>query len=187
MIEQLPKHKEEYNYVEMGDKINELVKAVNKLGMPSGQLQEEYWTINIPKGLTIEQAYKDCKALFPCWRWIDENLDQIVNSDRTSKEAYSIKVKATVEADENLKNMSANELKEKGVKGITLLERLVLEKDYFQKTGKHLDIDNITLCSGSRNSDGHVPRVDWYDTDGLGVGWDYPGSAVDNLRSREVV
>jgi hypothetical protein len=143
----------------------------------------DYWTINIPKGLTEEQAYQDCLKLFPCWRWCD-NFDGIV-SDRTSKKSYSIKVKANVEADEELKNLSAHDLKEKGIKGITLLERLVLEKDYFLKTGKHLDSDNITLCSGSRHSDGHVPYADFHD------GWfhvDYygPGHRSPNLRSRSV-
>lgn len=170
--------------IELAQEIDPDLKAVKDT---LAQMNEEYWTINIPKGLTIEQAYKDCQALFPCWRWTDDNLDQLYNSDRTSKKAYSIKVKANIEADENLKNMSANDLKEKGIKGITLLERLVLEKDYFQKIGKHLDIDNVTLCSGSRGSDGDVPEVDWHDADGLVVHWYNPDNANDNLRSREVV
>ncbi len=144
----------------------------------------EYWTIDIPQGLTIEQAYKNCEKLFPCWKWT-QNFDKI-NSDRTSKKAYSIKVKANIEADENLKNLSANDLTEKGIQGITLLERLVLEKDYFQKTGQHLDIQNITLCAGSRSSDGRVPRVCW-DGGKLYVGWDCVDGRHDGLRSREVI
>ena len=46
---------------------------------------------------------------------------------------------------------------------------------------------NVTLCSGSRGSDGDVPEVDWHDADGLVVHWCYPGVAGDYLRSREVV
>lgn len=149
-------------------------------------LKEDYWTINIPKGLTIEQAYKDCQALFSCWRWTDDNFDQIVNSERTSEKAYSIKVKANIEADENLKNLSADDLKDKSIQGITLLERLVLEKDYFKQTGNHLDVQNITLCSGSRGSGGVVPRVCWGGGK-LYVCWYGPDDRSDHLRAREVV
>lgn len=151
---------------------------------PVLQPSENYWTITIPKGMTEEQAYKDCEALFPCYRWYD--TFQGMKSDRTSKKAYTIKVKANVEADENLKNLSANDLLTQGIKGITLLERLVLEKDYFLKTGKHLDITNVTMCSGSRDSDGRVPSVDW-DGDELGVYWVRPGGRNPRWRSREVV
>jgi hypothetical protein len=146
--------------------------------------ENDYWKINIPKGLTEEQAYQDCLKLFPCWRGYD-NFDGM-ESDRTSNKAYSIKVKANVEADENLKNLSADDLKEKGIKGITLLERLVLEKDYFLKTGKHLDINNVTACTGSRYSDGHVPYVDWND-DRLKVYWYSVDNRYPHWRSREVV
>lgn len=145
---------------------------------------EDYWTINVPKGLTEAQAYQECVKLFPCWH-SSYDFDDIV-SDRTSKKAYSIKVKANVEADENLKKLSANDLKEKGIKGITLLERLVLEKDYFLKTGKHLDIGNVTICAGSRNSGGFVPFVGWYDVK-LRVSWYSVGRRHPDWRSREVV
>lgn len=143
----------------------------------------DYWTINIPKGLTEEQVYEDCKELFSCSNYIElKNITSV----RTSKKAYFIKVKANIEADKNLKNLSANDLKEKGINGITLLERLVLEKDYFKKTGQHLDIDNITLCSGSCNSDGRFPGVFWYG-DGLRVRWSSTGNKNPVWRAREVI
>lgn len=150
------------------------------------KIQDEFWEIKIEKGMTIENVLAECKKLFPVWRWTDNNLDQLVNSDRTSKKSYTVKVKANVEADENLKNMSANTLKEKGIIGITLLERLVLELQYFKETGKHLDIDNWTICCGSRHSDGGVPCVGWVD-DKLRVDWDSVVSSYDDGRAREVV
>ena len=55
-------------------------------------------------------------------------------------------------------------------KGITLEERLLLEIEYFKKTGKHLDVENWTLCSGSRYQDGYVPSAYW-DGDEFGVDW----------------
>ena len=123
---------------------------------------EEYWTIKIPKGLTIEKAFADCKELFDFWRWTDDNLDQIINSDRTSSKGYSVKVRASFEPDEEYRGMSADDIKAKGLTPITLLEYLVLAKDVFKKTGKHLDEKYITLCAGSRTSDGVVPSAFWY-------------------------
>lgn len=150
------------------------------------QKSEEFWTINIKKGQTIESTLVECKKLFSIWRGNDDNLDQLVNSDRTSKETYSVKIAASIEADENLKNLSANRLKEKGIKGITLLERLQLEIDYFKKTGKHPDLINVTLCTGSRYSGGGVPFVYWRSAR-LNVFWCLPDYADDGLRAREVV
>lgn len=40
--------------------------------------------------------------------------------------------------------------------------------------------------SGSRNSDGNVPNVNWYD-DKLKVNWINPDNSNSNWRSREVV
>jgi hypothetical protein len=39
----------------------------------------------------------------------------------------------------------------RNIRGHYLLERLLYELKYFAETGKHLDIDNLTLCSGSRD------------------------------------
>lgn len=142
-------------------------------------------TIHIPKGLTIEEALSECKELFPIWRWTDENLDKLVTSDRTSKKAYSIKVSDTVEADEDLKDMSAEDLKEKDIPCITLLERIVMELDYFKETGKHLDIENITLCAGSRYRDGLVPCAFWGGVK-FDVSWYDSGCRGSSVRARRV-
>ncbi|MCX6766489.1 MAG: hypothetical protein NT170_01765 [Candidatus Moranbacteria bacterium] len=113
--------------------------------------------------------------------------DEIVESERTAENGhYAVWVRARVEADDEFKNLSANDLKKQGHKGITLEERLVLELFYFWKSGKHLDIQNVTLCAGSRYSDGNVPNVNWND-DKLNVNWYNTGNANDNLRSREEV
>jgi len=50
---------------------------------------------------------------------------------------------------------------------------------------KWTESDNLT---GSRNSDGNVPNVNWNpDNRKLKVNWYNPGNANDNLRAREVV
>lgn len=146
--------------------------------------------IIVAKGMTPQKLFDKCKELFLSWKWTSKSLDEAVShSDRTAeKESYTIWIRDRVEADRELKNLSANALKERKLAGITLEERLLLELKYFKKTKKHLDIQNITLCSGSRSSDGTVPLVRWYSSfDELYVSWYRPGYAASLLRSREVV
>ena len=164
-------------------------------------LEPNFATLNIPEqragftrlivvaqGVTIQQVYDKCKQLFGTWKYTDNSLDQAVpTNDRDTKNGhYAIWIRDRVEADEELKNKSANDLKKANTPGITLLERLLLELKYFKETGKHLDIENWTLCSGSRRSDGNVPYVFW-DGVKLGVDWYYVDDAYDYLRAREVV
>ncbi len=145
--------------------------------------------IVVAKGITIEQAYDACAKLFTCWRSTDRNLDEAIpTNDRTPVNgSYAIWVRDRIEADNELKNLSANDLKAKGIELITLRERIIMELEYFEKTGGHLDIENITLCAGSRSIFGGVPSADW---DGdefyIGVGWCSPGYAVGSLRARQV-
>ena len=142
------------------------------------------WTITVPEGMTIEKALAECKALFSVQRWTDKNMDEIVTSDRDTKKAYTIKFKSNVEADEELKNLSANDLR--GRKTITLLERILLELDYFKRTGEHLDVENITLCAGSRDTVGFVPRCHWLDGK-FYVYWLCLGYSGSSLRARVAV
>lgn len=144
--------------------------------------------IVIAKGLTLNQALGACKERFNSWSYIDDDdFDGAVpTNDRESSKAYAIWVRDRVEADEELKNKSANDLEEEGVLGITLLERIILELKYYQETGSHLDREKITLCSGSRCSDGCVPCC-WWDGVEFCVGWCGPSVSGSSLRSRAVV
>lgn len=143
--------------------------------------------IIVAQGMTPQRLYDKCVELFPCWRWTNDNLDKVVESRRTSKDrAYAIWVRDRVEADEELKNMSAEQLDEDGIPGISLEERFIYEFKYFKETGKHLDIQNVTLCTGSRDSDGDVPGVGW-DGGELSFYWYYSLYADGDLRSRQVV
>lgn len=139
--------------------------------------------IVVVQGVTIQQVYEKCKKLFGAWESV-ENLDEAVSTnDRDAKNgSYAIWVRDRIEADEEWKDKSADELDDLTVKGETLLERLLHELKYFRETGNHLDIKNITLCSGSSRSGSRIPRVSC-----RGLGWDYGPSAHDDLRAREVV
>ncbi|MBU3942419.1 hypothetical protein KKA24_00370, partial [Patescibacteria group bacterium] len=107
--------------------------------------------------------------------------------DRSSeKESYVIRVRERQEADEENVNLSAEQVQKRNIKGITLLERLILELKYWDETSNHLDVSNLTLCTGSRYSDGHVPYVDWRGSC-LYVSWCNPQDAYSCWRARTVV
>ena len=144
--------------------------------------------IVIVKSLALNQVFKACKDYFPSYSYHKDLDEAVTKNDRTADKTYTIRIRDRVEADDELKNFSANDLKEKGIKGITLLERLVLELKYFDETGRHMDISNLTLCSGSRDSNGKVLSVRWL-IDGFGfcVGWSSPSDSYSDLRTRAVV
>jgi hypothetical protein len=143
--------------------------------------------IEVAGGLTQNQVYDACAKQFKCWRYIDDLNSGVTTNDRDPKNgAYAIWVRDRQEADEENKNLSADQLEVQQVKGITLLERMLYELKYHDETGKHLDIRNWTLCSGSRFSDGRVPFASWFD-DKFVVGWYRPHFRDVRLRTRSVV
>jgi len=159
---------------------------VSKLKIPEQQQGFDRLII-VAQGMTPQRLFEKCKELFPSWKSTEHNLDDIVTSVRTAKDGtYAIWVRDRVEADEENKNLSANDLSVKGGTEETLEERILHELKYFRETGKHLDVQNWTLCTGSRYSDGDVPCAYW-SLDGFGVGWDHPGSHVGRLRARSAV
>lgn len=146
--------------------------------------------IAVPQGTKIQQVYDASAGLFGCWKYTDVNLDEIVteNDRNPASGSYAIWVRDRVEADEEWRSKSAEQLRERGISGITLLERLLYELKFFKETGRHLDIKNVTLCSGSRYRDGNAPVVDFFEfRGGVRVDWYRPRIAYGHLRSREVV
>lgn len=153
--------------------------------------------IIVAEGLTPEKIFQAMNKKMPA----EENLDNLneAESVRKADKAYAVWARDRVEADEELKNKSANDLKSEGTNCITLEERLLLEMMYFQETGEHLDVQNVTLCVGSRYADGSVLFVHWCGWVNVGkcspddpafgdMSW-YTGrkSACSRLRSRVVV
>ena len=157
------------------------------LKIPSKLTDGNWRLLVIPQGLTNNQAYDACAKQFTCWRYTDD-LDKVVpTNERNPKTgSYAIWVRDIVEADPVHKNKSADTIKEVGLKTETLLERMIHELVYFSETGKHLDVSNITLCSGSRYSDGGVPGAGWNDGE-FRVGGASAGNRGAGLRCREAV
>ena len=144
--------------------------------------------IVIPKGLTMNQITVFFRTKFTVYLYTEDLDGDVTKNDRKNDETYAIWVQDVVEADEELKGLSANDLAEKKIPGVTLMECLLHEALYFGETGKHLDIQNWTLCSASRRSDGRVPDVYWSTARReLHVNWSNPDRRYDSLRARAVV
>ena len=142
--------------------------------------------IVIPEGMTAEKVYYDlCKEKFPCWKYANGLDEAVSKNERDTSATYAVWVRDRVEADEELKNLSADMLEERGIKGITLTERLLLEYKYFAENGRHLDVVKRTLCSGSRSSGGGVPYMGWSDGR-LEVFWCLSRRADGDLCARAV-
>ena len=160
------------SYVEIPERTEEQKKEFTRL-------------VVILKCLTNNQVYDACAKHFPCSRYTEDLDSGVPTSERDPKNGtYAIWVRDVVEADEVHKKNSANMIKGLGIKTETLLERMLHGLKYFLETGRHLDITNCTLCSGSRYSDGGVPDGYW-DGGEFGVRWGDADSG--GLRSREVV
>jgi len=148
----------------------------------------ECWPIVIVPGILNNDTFDACKKQFSkAWRYMDD-LNTVRDVVARPTTAYVVWIKALVEADPDLANVSANEIEKCGFNTLTLCERLILELKYFDETKQHLDIKNWTLCAGSRYADGGVPRVGWGGGGAeLGVGWCDVGSADPDLRARAAV
>ncbi len=147
--------------------------------------QEDFnWLIVVLAGLTPNKLFAKCQERFASWCYTDD-LD-IIKSVRTADKTYVAWVRDRIEADKENKNKSANDCEKEGITGSTLEERLILELFYHWRTGKHLDIQSVTLCSGSRSPDGDVPLVS-FRVDRVSVGCCIPGVADGGLRARSAV
>lgn len=137
----------------------------------------------------IEGLFQIAKSLFPSWKYADgdEVLDVVIPThDRHPQNgSYAIMVRNRVEADEENKNLSADDVREKNLRTETVLERIFHELFHHWKTGKHLDISDWTLCSGSRGRGGGVPGAGWDDSE-FDIDWARSSDRRLDLRSRSV-
>lgn len=117
---------------------------------------QEYFKIIDGPGKRTSDLLNECKNKFKVWSFYsDEQLDKDFPTPEKETTRY---FKKTVEPDADLMNKSAEELKD--IPCITIRERLIMELQYFKETGNNLDVENITLCVGSRYAAGDVPSVD---------------------------
>lgn len=138
----------------------------------------------IAKGMTINKAFDQCKALFESWRYSDDLDKAIPTNARNASDHYAVWVRDGAEPDTEYLGKSTQQTDPDMKIGITILERIIFEIKYFLETGNHLDIKGVTFCSGSRDSDGGVPCARW-DGGKFEVDWCRLGSSGsrDGIRS----
>lgn len=131
--------------------------------MPTDQLDHAWPVFCVPE-VGLNRTWAECRNLSVSNSFYGDDLEVAVpKHDRTAKDgAYMVRFRARVEADVEFRNLSASKLAARGVKGITLDERLKLEQFIgFMTGGSHLDMVTVTLCAGSRGRGGGRPAVGW--------------------------
>lgn len=159
------------------------------VNIPKAEDDEFPWFVCKPENFSTEQAYGGGKRQYSKWRWnknpLDKELDLSFGRDGRQY-PYIVRFRPNWEADESLKNISAETILKKEINTGTLKERLLLGDFLYWKYRGHLDMNNATLCSCSRCNDGDVPVVDWHDNR-MSVYGDDSGLARGYLRSRLAV
>ena len=172
-------------------KIHQLKVDFSGATIPEADDDNFPWFVCVPEKFSTERAYSGEKQLYSRCKWTNKALDDVLDLSfgRDSwRDPYIVRFHANWEADELLKNFSADIIAEKQINTSTLKEILLLGDFLYWKHKKHLDVQNITLVSGSRYSDGSVPLVYWDSYDGELYVYGYgPGNADSLLRAREVV
>ena len=163
-----------------------------KLALPPVRQGFGWGVIRLPS-LSAQRMFDVLTSRFngKTWKWcgnIDSALDLSKEARNTDKGPYVVWCRPRVEADSELKNLSANYLALRGTNCMTEPERISLEGWFDWKTGgQHLDIKNITLSAGSRDSGGRVPTSHWLGDYGFYVRGYLTGDQFYDLRAREVV
>lgn len=163
--------------------------SVDFAGIPLPAEQPGFgWMVYVAEGLTLNQAWAKCRDRFPSSSDYGDDLDRAVpKNDRAFTTAYAKRFRNRVEADEELKNTSANTMAQREINGITLMERMLLELWYHWKTGGgHMDLTTVTLCAGSRYTGGGVPSARWHGGQFRLYCYD-PDDAHGYLRARSAV
>lgn len=175
--------KDFFRQIDDGSITREKLQAFLEHRNPFDQNSGQYITIIDDGKKKTSELIAELRKTSPVYIYRESEVDEDFPAPA---ESISRKFLFVQEADEDLKNKSANELEKENIPGINLRERLIYELEYFRKTGQYPDIKNITLCAGSRYSDGGVPGVD-RGSDELRVYWCDPAGRYDNLRSRRAV
>ncbi len=106
-------------------------KDLENLKIPEKQ-QGFNWLIIVHKSLKNSQIYAKLKEKFVCYTDCN-NLDEIKDiAQRPDTDIYAIWVRDRLEADVELKNLSADQIQERNINSITLKERLLLELYYWR-------------------------------------------------------
>lgn len=145
--------------------------------------------IVVVKELKISGLITELKKKMNFWLYSDlKELDKVKDIVQRPDGDYAIWVRDCQEADEELKNLSADDIQREGTNTETLKERFLHEWAYHDETGKHLDVENWTICASSRDPDGNVPGVYWHPGYGkVRVYWNCSNYRNSYGRARQAV
>ncbi|MEI7810494.1 MAG: hypothetical protein WCI41_02975 [bacterium] len=141
----------------------------------------------IPKGMTMDFAFKVCEKLFKSLKYSDDLDKQVSRNIRNTETSYAVWVRDEAEPDTEFLGKSTKKADPEMKIGITLLERIIFEIKYFSETRKHLDIKGLTFCSGSRGVGGIVPGACLYDDGEFRVYWLIVGNSNSSYGVRVAV
>jgi hypothetical protein len=154
--------------------------------------------IVVPEGLTLEALIDALEHYFHITFCDGRDLTEVkFKDDRDAnggKGSYAIWSHRRAEADQEYSGHSVLSLESDGVKGITLMERMLYDLIHFVETRHHLDGDGYTLCSGTKIIDeqgqisGQMPNVSWcHDNKCVEIDWVDESSSTLSLCIREVI
>jgi hypothetical protein len=133
------------------------------------------WTSSRPLQGTMEVLKKH----FPVWQYVSDLDEAIARSACLQRtDSYALWVKNVREASDAPGGISTNS-------GINILERMLLEGDYFFEHRRHLDVENVTLCESSTDKDGNMVNADWYEGK-FCITHSVSTSKDETLRARDV-
>ena len=178
--------------IEQGDDLKGLREAIYLV--VSGEFSRFLETKKAKKASVLIKTggFGACKEKFHChqpkdMRFLDDEFIKNVHDPRVS--AYTAWYRDCIEADDDIQEIPVNASAERNITGITLFNRLMLEYEYSARTrGGHLDMVKSTMCTGSHNKNGLVPRVYWhkkqYEIEGLRIVLHNPRIVRDRVQIR---
>lgn len=170
-----------------------LEKNFSNLKIPSIYDPDKHFAVIVSqespnKEISSNRVTTAMKKRFKVSLCFEYNNNPIVSNDRSANNGdYVVLFNKSIDASEKNDNF-LNDASLVGHKNITLLERLLLEVLYFDKTKKHLDISSLIFCFGSRYLNGDIPSVFYFPTfNRVCVGWINPDKFKSVLHSGELV
>lgn len=145
--------------------------------------------IVVPAGVTLCCVMQAVLERFKVYSEYTGLSDDQIRNDREPTVGYAVWVRGQDASEKAFANLSANDLNERGIPSITLLERLLYELKYFAEMHEHLDRWTSTLCAGSRSKEGlSVPQVYWDgETHEIAINSRSADERDEGMRARQVI
>lgn len=117
--------------------------------------------IVVAQSLTADDVLAHCERYFRITFGMPRPVaNNIRHEDRNSNRSYAITIPPHFKSKKSGSVPNADSFIAAGHRGMTLLERLLLELKHFVETGKHIEgASSSTLCTGTRMDADFIPSV----------------------------